>query len=50
MTKINIKSKEDFVTFVQTASKRKKEYLEVRKRGVSQQEMNALGFKTVTFS
>lgn len=50
MVKINIESRDDFVAFVRTASRRKKEYLELRKSGASQQEMESHGFKTLTFS
>jgi len=47
---IKFKTKEDFVTFVKNAAQRKQEYIEARKNGATQEELNARGFQTVTFA
>lgn len=44
------KTKEDFVSFVKNAARRKDEYRKCRRNGASSQELEERGFQTVVFA
>ena len=46
---VRFNTKSDFVAFVKHAAERKNEYLEARRNGMSSEQLNQKGFKTVAF-